>query len=115
MRNVSLWARGLGAVFAVAALAGPAAAQETFPGKPIRIIVVESAGTSTDNVVRILAPGMSAILGQPLVVEYKVGAGSVIGLEYVARQVPADVAAKKLLSMGRSFADIAKKAGIQPE
>src|SRR4051812_5762703 len=74
---------------AAGCMAGISAAQD-FPTRPLRIIVAESPGTTTDIVARIMAPGMSRVLGQPIVVEQKLGAGSIIGLEYVAKQVPAD-------------------------
>src|SRR5689334_7047802 len=74
---------------AAACMVADASAQD-FPTRPLRIIVAESPGTTTDIVARIMAPGMSRLLGQPIVVEQKLGAGSIIGLEYVAKQVPAD-------------------------
>jgi len=77
----------LGAAFAASAI--PVGAQE-FPTKPIRLIVPNTAGTLTDAIVRVLGPELSKQLGQPIVIENKPGAGNVIGLDYVARQVPAD-------------------------
>ena len=69
--------------------AGLSVAQE-FPSKPIRLVVASSPGSSSDLAARIVAPEMSKALGQPVIVENKPGAGQIIGLEYVARQVPAD-------------------------
>lgn len=77
----------LGAIFTVCA--GSASAQE-FPARPLRLIVPNSPGTLTDAIARVVAPEMSKQLGQPVIVENKAGAGNVIGLEYVAKQVPAD-------------------------
>ena len=74
----------------IAASVVAAANAQEFPNKPLRIIVAESPGTTTDIVARIMAPEMSRLLGQPIVIEQKLGAGSIIGLEYVARQVPPD-------------------------
>ena len=68
---------------------GTAAAQD-FPTKPIRIIVPNSAGTIGDLMARIIGPEWTKTLGQPIVIEVKPGANMVIGLEYVAKQVPAD-------------------------
>jgi tripartite-type tricarboxylate transporter receptor subunit TctC len=76
-------------LFAAVFASAQSAAQD-FPNKPLRIIVAESPGTTTDIIARVMAPEMSRLLGQPIVIEQKLGAGSIIGLEYVAKQVPAD-------------------------
>lgn len=77
-------------ISAAAAFCPGAATAQEYPSKPIRLIVAESPGTVTDTMARILSPEMSRLLGQPIVIEYKLGAGSLVGLEYVAKQVPAD-------------------------
>lgn len=69
--------------------AGSAAAQD-FPNKLVRIVVPNSAGTILDLLSRAMAPDMSKSLGQPVIVENKPGANNIIGLEYVAKQAPAD-------------------------
>jgi len=61
-----------------------------FPNKPIRMIVPTSAGATADFLARVIAPEMSRILGQPVVVENKPGANQIIGLEYIAKGAPAD-------------------------
>jgi tripartite-type tricarboxylate transporter receptor subunit TctC len=76
------------AVVALALAAGLAQAQD-FPTKPIRMVVPFGAGTTTDIVGRIMAEGMSRVLGQPIVVENRAGAGGGIGSEQVAKS-PAD-------------------------
>jgi tripartite-type tricarboxylate transporter receptor subunit TctC len=75
-------------VFVAACLiAAPAAAQ--FPGKPIRIVVPFPAGSATDTVARILGQSVSAAVGQPVLVDNKVGAdGAIAGAEVV--KAPAD-------------------------
>ena len=60
-----------------------------YPAKPIRIIVPFSAGGSADNLARTMQPALSAALGQPLVIDNRGGASSVIGTELAARS-PAD-------------------------
>jgi tripartite-type tricarboxylate transporter receptor subunit TctC len=60
-----------------------------YPSKPIRIIVPFSAGGSADNLARTMQPALSAALGQPLVIDNRGGASSVIGTELAARS-PAD-------------------------
>jgi tripartite-type tricarboxylate transporter receptor subunit TctC len=59
-----------------------------FPARPIRIIVPFPPGGGTDVVARTVAPRMSEILGQPIVVENRAGAGGNIGTEFVARAAP---------------------------
>ena len=64
-------------------------AQAPWPQKPIRLIVPFGPGASTDTVARFVAAKLALGLGQPVVVENKVGAGGIIGTTYVAAQ-PAD-------------------------
>lgn len=75
---------GLACAFAVA-FSGPAAA---YPDQPIRFVVGFPPGGSTDIVTRILADGLAQELGQPVVVENKVGAGGTIAAGYVAQSKP---------------------------
>jgi tripartite-type tricarboxylate transporter receptor subunit TctC len=73
---------------ALASLGGTAFAQ-SYPGKPIRMIVPYAAGGSTDLTARLMARSLSAKLGQPVIVENRAGAGGAIGHEIVAK-APAD-------------------------
>jgi tripartite-type tricarboxylate transporter receptor subunit TctC len=70
-------------------LVGSALAQESYPSKPIRIIVGYSAGGGNDIIVRVMTPELSKGLGQPVIVENKPGAQSIIAAEFVAK-APAD-------------------------
>ena len=74
--------------FAALALAQPAMAQ-TYPTKPVRIVVPFAPGTATDNLVRPLADVMAASLKQPVVLDNRVGAVGRIAAEHVAKS-PAD-------------------------
>ncbi|KWT69920.1 MULTISPECIES: tripartite tricarboxylate transporter substrate binding protein [unclassified Variovorax] len=65
-----------------------AAAQDTYPSRPITLIVPFPAGGVTDVVARELAHRLSASLGQPMVVENRAGAGGNIGTQVVARAAP---------------------------
>jgi tripartite-type tricarboxylate transporter receptor subunit TctC len=65
-----------------------AAFAQTYPAKPIRIIVPYAPGGSTDVVFRILAPRLTEILGQQIVIDNRPGAASTIGLEIVAKSPP---------------------------
>ena len=69
-------------------MCGPAAAQR-YPEKPVRMVVPFQPGGGSDTVGRALARGMSERLGQPIVVENRVGAAGSIGAEFAAR-APAD-------------------------
>jgi tripartite-type tricarboxylate transporter receptor subunit TctC len=65
-----------------------ACAQESYPGKPVRIIVGYSAGGGNDLIVRVMAPRLSEGLGQPIIIENKPGAQAIIACEYVAKASP---------------------------
>lgn len=71
---------------ALALRAGPARAE--FPDRPIRLVVPFAAGGSTDVVARIVAAEMTRLLGQPVVVENRPGAGGSVGSAEVARAAP---------------------------
>jgi len=72
-----------------AMLALPAAAQDPYPGKPIRIVVGYSAGGGNDIIVRVMQPEMQKGLGQTVIVENRPGAQGIIAAELVAK-APAD-------------------------
>jgi tripartite-type tricarboxylate transporter receptor subunit TctC len=61
---------------------------QSYPTKPIRLIVGYAAGGSVDTTARIFAPRLSAELGQQVIVENRPGAASNIAAEYIARAAP---------------------------
>lgn len=63
-------------------------AQSTYPAKPIRLIVGYAPGGATDLVARVVATPISEVLGRPVVVENRGGAGGTIGLDLVAKAPP---------------------------
>ena len=65
-----------------------ATAQDAFPQRPIRIIVGYSAGGGNDIIARIVAGRMSEGLGQPVIIDNKPGAQSIIAAEFVAKSPP---------------------------
>ena len=73
------------AATAAALLAGPAAAQGTWPSKPVRIVVPFAPGGTTDILARAIAPELSKAFGQQFVVENRAGAGGNIGADLVAK------------------------------
>jgi len=80
------WACTLGAC--LVALAAAAHAQQSWPVRPVRMIVPSAAGGGTDIVARAIAPKLSDYLGQQVVVENRPGAAMIIGGEAVARAAP---------------------------
>jgi tripartite-type tricarboxylate transporter receptor subunit TctC len=80
-------------------LAAPAYAQDTFPSRPLRLIVGFTPGGATDISARAIAPKLGEALGQPLIVENRPGAGSNIASEVVARS-PADGHTLLLATLG---------------
>src|SRR5258705_4118564 len=72
---------------AAGAAVGPASAQ-SYPVRPIRVIVPTSPPGGADVVARLMAPGLSERLGQQVVVENRAGASTMIGGEAAARAAP---------------------------
>ena len=68
--------------------AAPVAGAQVWPAKPIRVIAPVPAGGTPDVVARMVTPGLSAILGQQLVLDNRGGAGGLIGAELAARATP---------------------------
>ena len=75
-------------VAAVLSLGAWFAHAQTWPAKPVRIVLQFPPGGSTDAVARILAQSMSVSIGQPVIVENKPGADGAIAGEFVARAEP---------------------------
>ena len=76
------------AVAALALSAAFAAPAQTYPAKPVRIIVPFPPGGTTDQIARIVQPRFSEFLGQPVVIDNKGGAGGSIGAAEAARAAP---------------------------
>ena len=71
-----------------AALAAPYAQAQSYPSKPIRIVVPFGPGGAPDVVARTVADKLSARLGQPMIVDNKPGASTMIGADAVAKAAP---------------------------
>jgi tripartite-type tricarboxylate transporter receptor subunit TctC len=69
-------------------LAQAAAFAQAWPAKPLHVVVPVGAGSSTDIVHRLVLEQLSVVLGQPVVVENRVGAGGTIGTALVAKAKP---------------------------
>jgi tripartite-type tricarboxylate transporter receptor subunit TctC len=74
-------------IFLLAAVAAQAAAQ-SFPAKPVHVVISFTAGSATDIVGRVVAAKLSEIWGQPVVPENRAGAGGSIGSAIVAKAPP---------------------------
>ena len=87
-----MWIKQLAATLvATAALAtasGPAAAQDTYPSRAVKLVVPYAAGGPADMLARMVADKLAPRLGQPVVIDNKPGAGGHTGGEQVARSTP---------------------------
>lgn len=79
-RRLAAFSAALLGLFAI-----PAFAQDSYPQRPVKLIVPFAPGGSTDLVARLVADRMQATLGQPVVVDNRAGGGGMIGSEAVAR------------------------------
>jgi tripartite-type tricarboxylate transporter receptor subunit TctC len=77
---------GLGTLLIASAL--PARAADSFPSRPLRIVVPFGPGGVADLTVRVVAQEMSTSLGQPVIIDNKPGAGGVVAAQSVARAEP---------------------------
>jgi len=85
-RSFSAIALTLGACVSIACAA--AGAPETYPSKPVRIVIPFSPGGGADNLARTLQPALSAALGQSVVLDNRPGASGIIGTELALRSAP---------------------------
>ena len=69
-------------------LSAPALAQSNWPDKPVHFVTPYPPGGSSDIITRFVADRVAKLLGQPVVVENKPGAGATLGTEYAARAAP---------------------------
>jgi len=86
MRHDNPFARGALTVCLIAA--STATLAQSYPTRPVRLIVPTSPGGGTDITARAIAPKLSDYLGQQVVVENRAGASTIIGNELVARAAP---------------------------
>ena len=64
------------------------AVAQTYPSKPIRIIVPYATGGSADGLMRPLAQRLAEMLGQPMVIDNRAGANGIVGSDFVAKSAP---------------------------
>jgi tripartite-type tricarboxylate transporter receptor subunit TctC len=80
-----VFARVFALILALVFLPGLSQAEDSYPSRPIRLIVGFAAGSSGDVAARIVSNKLGQILGQPVIVENRPGASSMIATDYVAR------------------------------
>jgi tripartite-type tricarboxylate transporter receptor subunit TctC len=76
------------ATTALLPICAPSARAQTYPTRPVRVVVPLSAGSAADILARQLATKMSEGFGQPVVVENRPGAGTTLGADAVAKSAP---------------------------
>jgi len=84
---------------------GLAAAEETWPTRPIRLVVGFAAGGGTDIAARLVAQPLAEILGQPVVVENRPGAGGMTVADAVAKS-PKDGTAALMMSNAHAISAV---------
>jgi tripartite-type tricarboxylate transporter receptor subunit TctC len=70
----------------IAAVFGGGAFAQSYPGKPVKLVVTYPPGGSSDLMARVFGQKLSEIWGKPVIIESKPGAAGSIGMEYAARQ-----------------------------
>ena len=88
MRSFTRWLPGIAIGLALAFSGALAFAQGTYPNRPLKLVVPYPPGALTDLLARTIGERLSAALGQPIVIDNKPGAGTLVGAEFVARQPP---------------------------
>src|ERR1051325_4790874 len=83
MRSGTQWC-----VAAIAFSASAIASAQTYPTKPVTLVVPFAAGGSTDIVARLIAHELTSSLARPVLVDNRSGGGGVVGWSYVARAAP---------------------------
>jgi tripartite-type tricarboxylate transporter receptor subunit TctC len=75
-------------ITAVLAVLAAAAGAQTFPDRPVKVIIPYAPGGGTDNLIRTIAPTVSASMGQQLIIENRPGGNTFIGTELVTKAAP---------------------------
>jgi tripartite-type tricarboxylate transporter receptor subunit TctC len=82
------WLGKSGAVLFILAIALDAAAQGSYPVRPIRLLVPNPPGGATDNLARVIAPTLTELLGKTVVVDNRPGSNGNLAIEAAARALP---------------------------
>ncbi len=88
MTTPVLKSAALVAAMLLAGLQRPAHAQSGYPARPVRIVAPSAAASAADTLARVIAPPLAERLGQPVVVDTRPGAATILGTDVVARSPP---------------------------
>ncbi len=80
--------RAIGAAMVACLCVGSGPAAGAYPDRPIRLLVSFPPGGSSDAMARIVQPGLERLLGQPIVIENRAGAGGMLAIDVVAKAAP---------------------------
>jgi tripartite-type tricarboxylate transporter receptor subunit TctC len=108
-------ATGVACVLALAAACGASSASaQPWPAKPIRLVLGYTVGGAAEGTARALQPRLEQLLGQPLLMEYKPGAGATIAVEYTAKSAPDGYTLHLVDSGPLTILPNARKVGYDP-
>ena len=110
-RHGAVWVR---AFFAAIAVAAPRAHAQSYPVKPVRLIVGFAPGGTADIVARIVGPKLSEAWGKPVIVDNRPGAGSTLGSELAAKSTPDGHTLLFVSSSYAASAGLYKNLGYDP-
>ena len=98
-------------------LCAPPAGAQSYPSRPIKLVIPFSAGSVTDQISRMVGQALTERTQQPTVVESRTGAGGIVAMKAV-QQSPADGYPVGLVSASatvRKWGAVIKAAGIKPQ
>src|SRR5215813_12777211 len=78
----------IGAMAALLALSAGAVSADTYPNRPVKLIVPYAAGGANDIIARLIQPGLEQALGQPVIVDNRPAASGIVGTDAVAKAQP---------------------------
>lgn len=109
--NIACWLASLG--LALGVLMGVPASAQTYPSKPIRLVVPFGAGSGSDILARIVSEPLSQALGQPIVIENKPGNNTTLGTELVVGAAPDGYTLGLLTNSGLAASPAGLTSGVR--